>query len=839
MSQKNKKNKKINKKIFLKNIIAICILCFFVGTGIIALWSTTLTLPNLENFDQRQVTESTKIYDRTGEILLYDIHGDIKRTVVPLNEISPLVQQATIAIEDKNFYNHHGIEISAIVRAIVKNLAKGDLFGGQGGSTITQQVLKNALLTTDKKVSRKIKEWVLAPKLERLLTKDQILEIYLNEVPYGGNVYGIQEASRRFFGKDSKDLNLVESAYLAALPQAPTFYSPYGNNVDRLEFRKNHVLDQMVLVGDITPEQADEAKNITMEFEKQEAFGIKAPHFVFYVRELLEQKYGQDVIQEDGLKVTTSLNWELQEAAEEIVLKKALENEEKVNAENAAIIATDPQTGEILVMVGSRNYFDDEIDGNFNIVTSERQPGSVFKPFVYAEAFNKGYWPETVVFDLETEFSTACNEELKEQIAENTNFETDEETNCYTPGNYDNIFRGPMSLRDALAQSVNIPAVKALYLAGLRDSLNLAKKMGINTLNNVDQYGLTLVLGGGEVRPIDVATAYSVFASDGIKNEKNPILKIENSAGDILFDIEEERNNSQRVLSEQTARLINDVLSDNNARTPAFGVNSPLYFPGRDVAAKTGTTNDYRDAWIVGYTPNITAVAWAGNNDNSPMEKKVASFIVSPMWNEFMQIALEKLEHNDFMNPEPIKPETKPILAGYWKGEELSVIENDNGEKISAVTGKTDGIHSILYYVDKNDPLGPKPSRPEIDPQFPMWEKSVKEWIKKQNISDDFEISDPKKEQSVSLNIISLEDGGFYNPDSEFVIVAEISDGRVIKKGSVYINNNKIGNLEIPNNSLFFIPNEVDYIEDINYLRVEVVDTQNNTFVKEIKFNIK
>ena len=821
MTNKRSK-KKINK--LIKNILFLGVLSFFIIFGTFAIWTTTFNLPNLENFEERKVAQSTKIYDRTGEIILFDIHGDIKRTIVSLDDISDYAEQATIAVEDKNFYNHNGIEPLAIVRAILKNIASGKPLSGQGGSTITQQVLKNALLTSDKRVSRKLKEWVLAPRLEDVLTKEQILEVYLNEVPYGGNVYGIQEASLRFFGKEAKDLSLAESAYLAALPQAPTYFSPYGNNVLDLVNRKNFVLDQMVIAGFIDQDQAEQAKTEEVLFEKQQQFGIKAPHFVMYIIEILEEKYGQDIIQEGGLKVITSLDYELQQKAEEIVLKYALENEEKFNAENAAIISTDPRNGEILVMVGSRDYFDEEIDGNFNITTSERQPGSVFKPIVYAEAFSKGYRPDTVVFDLETQFSTVCEEE---------------EDSCYTPGNYDNIFRGPISLRDALAQSVNVPAVKTLYLAGLRDSLDLAKKMGLETLTNKDQYGLTLVLGGGEVRPLDVAGAYSIFASEGIKNKKTPILKIEDSNGQNIFDIEKENFRSERVLDENVARDINDVLTDNNARTPAFGSNSFLYFPNRDVAAKTGTTNDYRDAWIVGYTPNLTTVAWAGNNDNSSMEKKVAGFIVAPMWNEFLQFALEKRGLELFNEPEPKDLEVKPIIAGFWKGEETSVVEGEDGEEKIIVSGRTDGIHSILHYVNKNNPLGSIPDNPYQDAQYELWEEPVRDWVKDQDIDDDFEISDYKNEEKISLNIITLNEDVGYLKTEVVVIVPELSNKEVIRSGDVILNGNKIGEIETIGNSFSFIPQEIENIKTENSLVVEVVDELGNKYSKEINFKIK
>lgn len=823
-ARKNKLARKNRARIL--QLSKIGLVMALIAIGLIALWITTFSLPNINNFEERRVAQSTKIFDRTGEIVLYDIHGDVKRTVVALDEVSENLVKATIAVEDKDFYKHNGVQISAIARAIINNLRSGNILGGQGGSTITQQVIKNALLTTDKKISRKIKEWVLAPRLEKILTKDEILQIYLNEVPYGGNVYGIEEAALRFFGKQARDLSLAESAYLAALPQAPTYYSPYGNNIDDLDVRKNYVLDQMFKAGFIGEGEMNEAKNTQVDFQKQEEFGIRAPHFVMFIREQLEKEFGRDVVEEGGLRVITTLNWEMQERAEEIVHRHVLGDEgfagieERYNASNGSIVATDPQSGDILVMVGSRDYFDEEIDGNFNVATAERQPGSSFKPFVYAEAFNKGYKPDTVVFDLPTEFSAVCASGGP----------------CYNPVNYDDAFRGPISLRDALAQSINVPAVKVLYLAGLRDALNLAKKMGIGTLTNPDQYGLTLVLGGGEVRPIDMASAYGVFAADGIKYPQRSILRIEDREGNILFDNED--NRPDRVLSENTARMISDVLSDNVARTPTFGTASPLFFPGYEVAAKTGTTNDYRDTWIVGYTPNISVAAWAGNNDNSPMEKRTAGFIVSPMWNEFMQFVLEKVERASFMRPITENSSNKAIINGYWRGEKTDFIEGDSGNKEIVVTGGGGGIHSILHWVNKEDPLGPTPSNPNTDPQYHLWERSVRDWVKRQNISEDVDITDIDEITGASFKITNPIDGSGYFSDGRLVVVVKFSDNRDIIDGQVFVNNVNIGQIEPSTQSYLFIPNEISLIKGMNNaLRVVVTDQFGNTFEDSISFN--
>lgn len=675
----------LKHKFVLGPILFIAIAGLFFA-GIIFLWFLTLELPDLSGFENRRVAQSTKIYDRTGEILLYDIHDNIRRTVVPFEEISDHIKNALVSIEDDNFYSHNGIDIMAIFRAIITNLQNGDLLGGQGGSTITQQVLKNALLSSDKKLTRKIKEWVLAPRLEALFTKDEILSIYLNEIPFGGNIYGVQEASLRFFGKEAKSVTIPEAAYLASLPKAPTYYSPYGNNLEILERRKNLVLRKMREFDYITEEEYQQALVTKNEFQKQEQFGIKAPHFVFYVRELLEKQFGEDVVESGGLKVVTTLDWKLQEKAEEVTKKYALQNAVSFNAENAAMVGIDPTNGQILTMVGSRDYFDEEIDGNFNITTTKRQPGSTFKPFVYAQAFKEGYLPETIVYDVPTEFSTACSRG----------------GNCYSPGNYDNVFLGPVTLRNALAQSRNIPAVKVLYLAGINDALALAKNLGVRSLTNAAQYGLTLVLGGGEVQPLEMATAYGTFANEGILHENTPILEVRDQNNKILTEFSE---NSRFVLDKNITNMISDVLSDNNARTPAFGASSYLFVQSQDAAVKTGTTNDYRDAWIVGYTPNFVLVTWAGNNDNRSMDKKVAGFIVAPMWREVFDFALS-LRPVESFNP-PIYPERgtlKPILEG--------ILPNGTN-------------HSILHYVNKDNPRGPTPSSPTSDPQYFLWEQGI------------------------------------------------------------------------------------------------------------------
>lgn len=686
----------------------------FMLCGLFFVWAATLQLPDLASLANRKIEQSVKIYDRTGSVLLYDLHDNIQRTIVPIAEISPNIQHATIAIEDPNFYIHRGVELRAIARAILANVFS--LGFSQGGSTITQQVVKGSILTGDKTITRKLKEWVLALKLDRTLSKDQVLELYLNQAPYGGAIYGVEQASETFFGKKAADISLPEAAYLAAVLPAPTYYSPYGNHRDALDARKKLVLDKMYEHGFINGQERDEAKAAKVEFQTQRAIAIQAPHFVFYVRQYLEDKYGEDALQAGGWKITTTLDADLQEKAEEIVKRNALANQDKFNASNMALTAIDPSNGQILVMVGSRNYFDTTIDGAYNVVVSHpgRQPGSAFKPFAYAEVFSKGYTPDTVLFDVHTQFSTACAPDNMSS-----------KSPCYSPVNYDGQFRGPMILRNALAQSINVPSVKVLYLAGIADTLRLAKSMGISTLSDPNQYGLTLVLGGGEVTLLDMTSAYGAFAQDGILYAPLSVLKVEDSAGSVIEDNSQPSGN--QVLTPDIAEKINDILSDPVARAP-LGENDLLTFPGRDVAVKTGTTNDYKDAWTIGYTPNLAVGIWAGNNDNKSMVKKVSGFIVGPAWHEFMQYALAKIPDESFARTESSTAGLKPVLRGIWQGENTYV---QNG-----IEFVTQSVHEILNWVDKDNPNGPIPQNPSDDSQYNLWEVPVRAWALQNGYTD-------------------------------------------------------------------------------------------------------
>jgi len=841
-ASKNMKKARVTKNMLL---FSAGVFIFFAGLGI--LWVSSFRLPDFNSFDERKITNSTKIYDRTGEILLYDINQDIRRTSIAFEDMGANIKNATVAVEDSEFYSHKGIRISSILRATIWAKLTGKRL--TGGSTITQQLIKNTLLTSEKttfkKVVRKIKEWVLAVKIDKSMPKEKILELYLNEIPYGGTIYGIQEAARTYFNKNAAELSLAEAAYLASIPQSPTTLSPYGKNKDKLEERKNFVLFRMHELRFIGDEEYEQAKNEVVSFSPQATGGIKAPHFVFFIKDYLEKKYGKDVIENAGLKVTTTLDYDLQKKGEEFTKTGALENEKNWGGENAGLVAIDPKTGQILTMVGSRDYFDKEIDGNFNITTAKRQPGSSFKPFIYATAFNKGLTPNTVLFDLPTEFQTTCDAQGRALPGRN-------QSNCYSPGNYDGKFRGPMSLRDALGQSINLIAVKLFYLSGLRDSLKVAEEMGISTLTDVGRYGLTLVIGGGEVTLLDMTSAYGVFANDGIRNPYTGILKIEDINKGIL---EEYTPNPKVVLPKNTALTISDILSDNTARTPTFGASSVLLVPGRDVAVKTGTTNNNKDAWIVGYSPSIVAAVWAGNNDNTPMKKGGAA-MAGPIWNKFITEALKSRPNEKFEEPnlETDPEKVKPAIRGSWLGNENFFIDKISGKLAGEFTPKetlvekvVTNVHSILYWVDKGDILGPPPTNPERDPQFSHWEIPIQNWWA-QNSGRYPQTSWAEKPTLVDdihtgpidslLSIIEPNKLTTYPPNQKINLKVGSSGFFPIQKIDVFVNDIYLGSTG-SSLDFSFIPSDLDNLREENEIRIIFYDSIYNRGESVSTFRVK
>ncbi|MEX2043620.1 MAG: transglycosylase domain-containing protein [Patescibacteria group bacterium] len=639
---------------------------FFALCLFLAIASIGLPLPGRVN-DAR--AEATSVYARDGKTLLYKIRGEKNRTRILFSNMPKCIKDATVATEDKSFYKHQGLDPRGVTRALLVNLEFGQT--SQGGSTITQQLVKNALLSPERTYTRKAKELILSLEIEQMFSKDQILKLYLNEIPYGHNAYGIEAASQTYFAKPARQLTLPECATLAALPQAPSLYSPYIGDKERLRERTLFVLEQMKdeqYVNQAAYDRGVAAVKNGLQFAAARGEDIKAPHFVFYVRQQLERELGVKAIQEGGYRVITTLDPGKQEIAEDVITQ-AHGNFGLYGASNAGLTAVNPKTGQIEAMVGSVDFFDTAGDGNVNVTTANRQPGSSFKPVVYLAAFKKGQLsnlekplamnPATLLWDVKTDFGGG-----------------------YSPNNYDRTFRGPVNARDALQQSLNVPAVKVLDLIGVRTATDLAHEMGITTLNDPDRYGDSLVLGGGEVKLLELTSAYNVIANQGVAavRRSNPngthttataILKVtDRNDKDVTEDITGDFRKGDEVVSKDLAYQISDVLSDDPARAPQFGRGGPLTLPGRpDTAAKTGTTDSFRDAWTVGFTPQLSAGVWVGNNDNTPMNEAGGSRAAAPIWHDFMTRVLADEPVVSFERPEGIKELRVDRLTGLLPGK--------------------------------------------------------------------------------------------------------------------------------------------------------------------------
>ena len=691
-----------HKAVFLLKIFGIA-----ATAGLIMLFAVGIyyaeTLPSFAAIASSPVKNhsSTRFYDRTGTVLLYQI--GIQQTTASFSDFPQTLKDATVAIEDQEFYGEPAFSWKSILRAAYVDITHASIV--QGGSTITQQVARNAFLTLDQTFARKLKELILAIRLGQLYSKDQILGFYLNDVSYGPTLNGAETASEAYFGIPASQLDTAQSAVLAALPNAPTYYSPWGSHASELLARQKVVLQKMYDLKKITKAQFNSAVAEKIIFQPESIGGIKAPHFVMAVQEYLVQKYGEDTVDNTDMKVITTLDWNLQQEAEAAVSAGAAQNEKLYRGSNAALVAEDPKTGQILALVGSQNYFDIADDGNFDVATQGlRQPGSSLKPFVYLTAFGKGYTPDTTLFDVPTEFSTDPS------CPAVPDFSSTDKT-CFHPQDFEGTFAGPMSIRTALAQSVNVPAVKMLYLVGLPDAISTINTFGITTLNNPSAYGLSLVLGGGAVHLIDLAEAYSTLAADGVKHAQTMVLQVQDANGKVL---ESYADQATQVADQQNVRLVNNILSDANARSGLFQNSLDItVFPGYDVALKTGTSNDYRDAWSMGYTPDLVVGVWAGNNDNAPMQQNGSSILAAvPIWHAFVAQAITNYPLDTFPAP-ATTTSSKPILAGNYTANNQ--------------------VHTILYYVDRSDPAGPPPANPAADPQFNHWETGVINWAK-QNV---------------------------------------------------------------------------------------------------------
>lgn len=599
----------IKLKYFVFGTLVTLIIVFFYQSYLFV-----KSLPSPQNIGKVNYALSTHIFDRNRR-LLYEIYRDQNRTPIRVKDLPPYVVQATIAIEDKDFYRHNGVSlVGGILRAMKETATKGDV---QGGSTITQQLVKSALLTPERTIERKIKEIILALWTEKLFSKDQILEMYLNQVPYGGSAYGIEEAAKTYFGKRANELNLSQAALLAGFPQAPTLYSPYTNPGLAVS-RRNEVLTLMRQLNYISQDQELKAQLDGLNVIPLKT-RISAPHFVFYTKSQLEDLYGIKQVEEGGLKVTTTLDSNIQAEAEKI-LKEELEKIKDLNVSNGAILVTRPQSGEILAMVGSVDYFASP-SGAFNVTTSLRQPGSAIKPVMYSLALERNYTAATIIDDSPITFNFPGGP-------------------SYSPVNYDGRFHGRIPLRLALANSFNVPAVKVLSTLGVDNFVHQGQKMGITTWDDTSRFGLSLTLGGGEVKMVDMATAYGVLANSGYKVPLNYLIDLENAHGDKVNQLSPSKT---KVVNEGIAFILDDILSDNFARQLAFGQHTLLEIPGYKVAVKTGTTDQKKDNWTIGYTPEFLVAVWVGNNDNTPMNPVLTSGITgaTPIWNRVMTYVLK------------------------------------------------------------------------------------------------------------------------------------------------------------------------------------------------------
>jgi penicillin-binding protein 1C len=624
---------------------------FFLGvlaTIIIVLvpfwtYQTLKSLPNPELLIRRDLEVSTKIFDRNGQ-LLYEIYADQNRTPLPLAQIPLRIQQATIAIEDREFYYHQGFSLKGTVRAAKEIILNKRV---QGGSTISQQLIKSALLSPEVTISRKIKELFLAFWAEQIYTKNQILEMYLNQVPYGGTAWGIESASQTYFGKSAKDLSLGEIALLAGLPAAPTQYSPFGANPQNAFERQKEVLRRMREDKYISKEEelAALAEQITFTSPR---VGIRAPHFVMYIKDILEKRYGARMVERGGLRVTTSLDLSIQEKAQEI-LTNQINSLTNLHVGNGGAVVTNPKTGEILAMVGSKDYFNIQDDGNVNVTTSLRQPGSSIKVVTYASALENGFTAASILDDAPVAYTSAGSP-------------------VYTPVNYDGKFHGPTPFRNALGNSYNIPAVKLLAKIGVQTMIEKARRMGITTWNDESRFGLSLTLGGGEVTMLDMAKVFGTLANEGKRMDLLPILEISDYTGKVL-----EKNTPKlgdTAFSKDIAFIMSNILSDNQARMSAFGPNSSLVISGKTVSVKTGTSNDKRDNWTIGYTPSFVTTVWVGNNNNEPMDPMLTSGITgaAPIWHDIMTELLKNKQ-----DEAQSKPETVVSLPCYFGKNEYFI----------------------------------------------------------------------------------------------------------------------------------------------------------------------
>ncbi len=779
----------------------------------------------------QDTTKSTVFYDRDGKVL-YEMYKDKNRVPVALSDISPYLQEATVSIEDKNFYKHGGISESGIIRSIF-NLLLGR--GIEGGSTITQQLIKTVLLSSQRTIPRKIKEMILSFEVERKYNKNQILEMYLNDIPYGGTYYGVGSAAMGYFDKQPKDLNLVESAILAGLPQNPSYYSPFIGQKNAWKGRTTDVLRRMREDGKITSDQEKQAdKDLDSVQFNSSATDIQAPHFVFFVKDQIEKQFGSDIFNQ-GVKVKTTLSLDVQQAAEKIV-KAEIANLKPYHATNAGVVVLDSQTGEILAMVGSYDYNDPNF-GKYNVALALRQPGSSVKPITYGLAFEKGYTPATVIMDVKTTFANQGGKD-------------------YTPVNYDGKYHGPIQLRFGLGNSINVVAVKLLAMVGIKDFLQKAYDMGLTSLAptdaNVNRFGLSVTLGGGETTLLDLTSAYSVFAAGGIKRDTSYLQEIDDFNNKPIY--KQVRGNERRVFSPEVSFLVSHILSDNNARTMEFGPNSYLHVAGRTVAVKTGTTDDKRDNWTIGFTNSITVGVWVGNNDNSPMNQAIASGITgaSPIWHDIMVELLKKYSDGIMAKPDSVVAQTidaylgglphgsDPTRSEYFiKGTEPKdispyyktlKISKSNGQLANDVEIKNGNYDSKEYIViTENDPV----STDGIN----RWQQGIDDWARQQ--------SDPKYHPPTETSTASADSVvvSIKNPSNQTTISgnsvevkAHITTIDPLTNVKIYLNNSQVASIDGSNQDVDQTLNNVT--NGVYILKLTASNNRGNAGDSSVQFGV-
>lgn len=819
----------------MTTVSAVAVVLFLVfGFGLFIWYSRDLPQPDkIKRVDNL----STVIYDRNGEVL-YDIYADQNRVPVPLEDMPEHLKNATLAIEDKDFYKHEGVDIKGIMRAFVNTLT---LRGVQGGSTLTQQLVKNVLLTNERSIARKVKEFILTTQIERKYTKDEILQMYLNEAPYGGTAWGVETAAQTYFGKHVKELTLIESAILAGLPQLPSVYSPFGSDPKAYVWRSEQVLRRMREDGYITREEEDKA-NKAMDKVKfaEEGTSFKAAHFVMYVKKQLVEQFGERMVDGGGLRVTTTLDLKMQEKAEKIVLEE-IDKLKGLRATNGALVVIDPKTGEIKALVGSKDFnsSDEKFQGKFDVATQGlRQPGSALKPITYATALSKGYTPSSLVMDVETHFPGG------------------EGKADYVPKNYDNKFRGPIQLRYALGNSINVPAVKLTAWVGIKDILRQAYDMGISSLEptqeNINRLGLSITLGGGEVTLLDLTSAYGVLATGGTLHEPISIVKVTDKDEDTLY--EHRGTKGKKVLDDGIAFLISHILSDNDSRKEVFGTNSYLVIPGKTVSVKTGTTDDKRDNWTAGYTSGAVVGVWVGNNDNSPMDSKLASGVsgAAPIWNRVMREVLRDISNDPLNMPDNVIAMDIDSFAGglpkdgigtrseyFLKGTEptsvspiykkVKVSKSDNKKLASVIDIATGQYDEKEYYVfEEKDPISTDGKN--------RFQDGINAWIGGQG---EEKYHPPGETTAADENtiVVSIKKPGNMEKidDNTINVRAEVSSVKEIKKIEIYIDDSLKTSVNDKNN----IDENLTLEVGVHQIKVKAYNKDDRTGESTITIGIK